>query len=67
MNPTYETAKVVTLVLLGFLFRIKSSNELNFMIKNNEFRKLFPLGTKLPLIDTIEDTLKVLDTTKCSF
>jgi hypothetical protein len=54
-------------VLLGFLFRIKSSNELNFMIKNNEFRKLFPLGTKLPLIDTIEDTLKVLDTTKCSF
>lgn len=62
VNPKYSTAQVVTLVLVGFLLRIKSFNELNLMIKNNEFRKLFPRGTKLPLVDTIRDTLKVIDT-----
>jgi predicted transposase YbfD/YdcC len=61
INPTYDTAQVVTLVLLGFLLRIKSFNELNLMIKNNEFSKLFPRGTRLPLVDAIRDTLKVID------
>lgn len=60
-NPTYNTTKVITLVLFGFLLRIKSFNELNLMIKNNEFSKLFPRGTRLPLVDTIRDTLKVID------
>jgi hypothetical protein len=36
VNPTYNTAQVITLVLLGFLLRVKSFNELNLMIKNNE-------------------------------
>ena len=40
---------------------MKSFNELNFMMKNNDFRKLFPRGTKLPQVDTIRDTLKVID------
>ena len=31
------------------------------MIKNNEFNKLFSRGTRLPLVDTIRDTLKVID------
>jgi hypothetical protein len=61
INPAYDTAQVVTLVLLGFLLRIKSFNELNLMIKNNEFIKLFPRGKRLPMIDTIRDTLKVID------
>ena len=61
VNPTYCTGQVILPVLFGFLLRIKSFNELNFMIKNNEFSKLFPRGTKLPKIDAIRDTLKVLD------
>ena len=61
VNPTYNTAQVITLVLLGFLLRIKSFNELNLMIKNNEFSKLFPRGIMLPLVDAIRDTLKVID------
>ena len=61
VNPIYKTAQVITLVLLGFLLRIKSFNELNLMIKNNEFSKLFPRGTKLPQVDAIRDTLKVMD------
>jgi hypothetical protein len=31
------------------------------MIKNNEFSKLFPRGTRLPKVDAIRDTLKVID------
>ena len=61
VNPTYNTAQVITLVILGFLLRIKSFNELNLMIKNNEFRELFRRGTQLPLVDAIRDTLKVID------
>ena len=60
-NPKYKTEQVIMIVLLGFLLRIKSFNELNLMIKENEFRKLFPRGTQLSQIDTIRDTLKVTE------
>ncbi len=33
-NLRYDKAQVITLVLLVFLLRIKSFNELNLMIKN---------------------------------
>ena len=61
VNPTYSTGQVILPVLFGFLLGIRSFNELNFMIKNNEFSKLFPRGTKLPQVDAIRDTLKVMD------
>ncbi|MDA8441877.1 MAG: hypothetical protein M0Z55_05825, partial [Peptococcaceae bacterium] len=61
VNPTYSTGQVILPVLFGFLLRIKSFNELNLMIKNHEFRPLFPRGTKLPQVDAIRDTLKVID------
>jgi predicted transposase YbfD/YdcC len=61
VNPTYKTAQVIMPVLFGFLLRIKSFNELNCMLKENEFKKLFSKGTKLPKIDAIRDTLKVID------
>jgi len=40
---------------------MKSFNELSLFIKNREFSQLFPRGTKLPQIDAIRDTLKVMD------
>lgn len=61
VNPTYKAGQIILLVLVVFLIRIKSFNELNLMIKNNEFSKLFPGGTKLPQVDAIRDTLKVID------
>lgn len=61
VNPTYSTGQVILPVLFGFLLRIKSFNELNLMIQNHEFSQLFPRGTKLPKIDAIRDTLKVID------
>ncbi len=60
VNPN-STGQVILPVLFGFLLRIKSFNELNLMIKNNEFSKLIPRGTKLPQVDTIRETLKVID------
>ena len=62
VNPTHKTEQVIMIVILGFILRIKSFNELNFMIKDDEFKKLFPRGTKQPQIDTIRDTLKVAET-----
>jgi len=61
VNPSYRTGNVMLPLLFGFLLRIQSLNELNCMLKENEFRKLFTRETKLPLVDTIRDTLKVID------
>ena len=61
VNPTYSTNQVIQPAFFGFLLRMKSFNELSLMIKNHEFRQLFPRGIKLPQIDAIRDTLKVID------
>ena len=61
VNPTYDTAQVVTPLLLGFLLRAQSLNGLGLMIKQGEFQKLFSKGTKLSSVDTMRDTVKVID------
>jgi len=60
-NSTYSTGQVILPVFFVFLLRIKSFNEVNPMIKNNQFIKLFSRGTKQPQVDTIRDTLKIID------
>jgi len=44
VNPTYSTGQVILPVLFGFLLRIKSFNELNFMI--NGFVSWIPKALK---------------------
>ena len=61
VNPKYKTPQVIMPLLLGFMIRIESMNELKFRLQENEFLKVFSRGTKLPQIDTIRDTLKVLE------
>lgn len=61
INPTNQTGHLVSLSLFGFLLRIKSFNELNNLIKSNEFQKWYPRGIKFPKKDTIRNTLKVMD------
>ena len=60
-TPTYKTNKVILPVLFGFILRIRSFNELNNMIKNKDFKKFSGKTCKLPGIDTICDTLKVIE------
>ena len=61
VNPKYKTGQVILPLLLGFMLRIESMNELKYMLKGNEFRNVFRRGSRLPQIDTIRDTLKVID------
>lgn len=59
-NPIYQTDQVISLVLFGFLLRIKSFNELKALIKNGEFNVLYPKNTVFPGVDTVRSTLKGL-------
>ena len=61
INPTYKKRQVILPLLLGFLLRIESMNELKFMLQENEFVNIFARGAKLPKIDTIRDTIKVVE------
>ena len=58
-NPLYTTAEAVLPVLLGFIMRIQSFNELKYKIRSNDFRNIISRKMRLPQIDTIRDTLKV--------
>ena len=60
VNPKYKTGHALMPLLLGLLLRIKSMNELKFMLKEKEFASAFPRGKKLAQVDTIRDTLKVI-------
>ncbi|MBN1552234.1 hypothetical protein JW979_12240 [bacterium] len=60
VNPKFKTGQALMPLLLELLLRIKSMNELKFMIKEREFSKAFTKGKTLPQIDTIRDTLKVI-------
>ena len=63
-NPTYKTHQVILPVLLGFILRVRSFNELNNMIVAEEFKNILPRGMKLPKIDAIRDALKVVEISK---
>lgn len=39
-NPTYTIGSAVLPVLLGFIMRIQSFNELKFRIRSNDFRTI---------------------------
>lgn len=41
INPSYKTGQVILPALLGFLLKIKSFNELNCILKENEFKMCF--------------------------
>ena len=61
VNPKYKTAQVILPLLLGFMLRIKSMNELKFMLYENEFKNMFSKNMSLPQVDTMRDTLKVIE------
>ena len=55
-NPTYQTKQVVLITLMGFLLRLSSLSEINRYIKSGEFDNLFLPGTKLPKVDSMQET-----------
>jgi hypothetical protein len=51
-SQKYKTAQVIAPLLLGFMLRIKSMNELKLILYDNEFKNVFSRRTELPHIDT---------------
>ena len=63
LNPTYKTSQsqIISLILTGFLLRIQSFNQLNFIIKSGEFNNIYSSEDKIPKIDTIRSSLKSIN------
>ena len=61
VNPTYKLSKIISLVLMGFLLRIQSFNQLNCMIKSGEFNPMVSCNDRVPKIDTIRSSLKTVN------
>ena len=41
LNPTYKTSQIISLILVGFLLRMQSFNQLNHMIKSGKFNNIY--------------------------
>ena len=61
LNPTYKTSQIISLVLVGFLLRIRSFNQLNFLIKAGEFNNIYAYEDQIPKIDVIRSSLKSIN------
>jgi len=61
LNPTYKTSQIITIVLMGFLLRMQSFNELKCMIKSGEFDTMVSCNYSIPQIDTIRSSLKTVN------
>lgn len=57
-NPTYKTAQIISLVLIGFLLRIKRFAQLNLMIKAGEFNNIVICKSGILKINAIRSTFK---------
>jgi len=61
LNPKYKASQIISLVLTGFLLRIQSFNQLNFMIKAGEFSNIYSHKDRIPKIDAIRSSLKSIN------
>ncbi len=61
VNPTYRTSEAILPVLLGFLVRIQSLNELKHKIRSKDFNGVVSRKTKQPQINVIRKVLKRID------
>lgn len=61
INPSYKTSNIISLVLIGFLLRIQSFNQLNLMIKSGEFSSFSAFEDKAPKVDAIRNSLKSIN------
>ena len=55
-NPKIATAAIAFSVILGFMLKIRSFNQLDDYLEYNDFRGLVPKKMRLPRIDAIRDS-----------
>ena len=57
-NPKIATVAIAFSVILGFMLKIRSFNQLDDYLEYNDFKGLVPKKMRLPRIDAIRDSLK---------
>lgn len=60
-NPRIPTATICFAVFIGFMLKIRSFNQLDDWLEHKDFRRIVSAKMKLPRIDVIRDSLKVMD------
>jgi hypothetical protein len=60
-NKRIKTSAVALVVLVGFMLKIRSFNQLDNWLENKDFNKLVPRKLRLPRIDAVRDSLKSFD------
>jgi len=60
-SPKITTSSIAFTLLIGFMLKIRSFNQLDDWLEHNDFRRIVPRKMKLPRIDAIRDSLKVIE------
>lgn len=60
-KPQILASTVFLILLLGFLFRMESFNQLNGWLRLGRVHRLLPKGTRVPFIDAIWESLSTYD------
>ena len=62
-NPKITTSSIAFTLLIGFMLKIRSFNQLDDWLEHNDFRRIVPKKMRLPRIDAIRDSLKLIEIT----
>ena len=60
-NPKITTSAIAFTLLIGFMLKIRSFNQLDDWLEHNDFKRIAPRKMRLPRIDAIRDSLKVIE------
>lgn len=60
-NPNITTSAIAFTPLISFMLKIRSFNQLDDWLEHNNFQKIVPRKMRLPRIDAIRDSLKVIE------
>lgn len=62
-NPKITTSAIAFTLLIGFMLKMRSFNQLDDWLEHNDFKRIVPRKMRLPRIDAIRDGLKVIEIT----
>jgi len=62
LKPSYKTSKKNSMILVGFLLRTRSFNQLNYIIKSGEFNNIYAKEDRVP---KVERSKKVINSILC--
>ena len=60
-NTKISTPAIAMVVLIGFMLKIRSFNQLDDWLENGDLNNLVPKKMRLPRIDAVRDSLKCFD------